>query len=133
MAISIPMVPEASNKGNGEEKKSVRVRDLCWSIKPKPARTPKCHLSSMQLPLPRLLHFLDLVLPQMVPVFSPAQVVGSHSPVANSFRDLWLERSAFIQGPDIKLMRMFPFHTGSICKNSVIHSLISKLERGLSW
>ena len=30
-----------------------------------------------RLPLPRLLHFLDLVLPQMVPVCSPAQVTGS--------------------------------------------------------
>ena len=33
-----------------------------------------------RLPLPRLLHFLDLVLPQMVPVCSPAQAAGSQFP-----------------------------------------------------
>ena len=36
-----------------------------------------------RLPLPRLLRFLDLVLPQMVPVCSPAQAAGSRFPVVN--------------------------------------------------
>ena len=55
-----------------------------------------------RLPLPRLLHFLDLVLPQMVPVCSPAQAAGYHE------RD----KGAFVQEPDIKLMRLFPSHAG---------------------
>ena len=67
-----------------------------------------------RLPLPRPLHFLDLVLPQMVPVCSPAQAVGSQFPGSQLIRDLWLERDkgAFVQEPDIKLMRMFPSHAG---------------------
>ena len=37
-----------------------------------------------RLPLPRLLHFLDLVLPQMVPVCSPAQTTGFQFPGSHS-------------------------------------------------
>ena len=67
-----------------------------------------------RLPLPRLLHFLDLVLPQMVPVCSPAQAAGYQFPGSQFIRDLWLERDkgAFVQEPDIKLMRLFPSHAG---------------------
>ena len=67
-----------------------------------------------RLPLPRLLHFLDLVLPQMVPVCSPAQTAGYQFPGSQFIRDLWLERDkgAFVQEPDIKLMRLFPSHAG---------------------
>ena len=65
-----------------------------------------------RLPLPRLLHFLDLVLPQMV--CSPAQAVGSQFPGSQLIRDLWLERDkgAFVQEPDVRLMRMFHSHAG---------------------
>ena len=67
-----------------------------------------------RLPLPRLLRFLDLVLPQMVPVCSPAQTAGYQFPGSQFIRDLWLERDkgAFVQEPDIKLMRLFPSHAG---------------------
>ena len=67
-----------------------------------------------RLPLPRLLHFLDLVLPQMVPVCSPAQAAGYQFPGSQLIRDLWLERDkgSFVQEPAIKLMRMFPSHAG---------------------
>ncbi len=41
-----------------------------------------------RLPLPRLLHFVDLVLPQMVPVCSSAQSAGSKFPGSQLIRDL---------------------------------------------
>ena len=44
-----------------------------------------------RLLLPRLLHFLDLVLPQMVPVCSPAQATGLQFPDSQLIRDLWLK------------------------------------------
>ena len=68
----------------------------------------------MRLPLPRLLHFVDLVLPQMVPVCSPAQSDGSKFPGSQLIRDLWLERDkgAFVQEPTVKVMRMFQSHAG---------------------
>ena len=68
----------------------------------------------MRLPLPTLLHFVDLVLPQMVPVCSPAQSDGSKFPGSQLIRDLWLERDkgAFVQEPDVKVMRMFQSHAG---------------------
>ena len=67
-----------------------------------------------RLPLPRLLHFVDLVLPQMVPVCSPAQSEGSKFPGSQLIRDLWLDRDkgAFVQEPDVKVMRMFQSHAG---------------------
>ena len=68
-----------------------------------------------RLPLPRLLHFLDLVLPQMVPVCSPErQAVGSQFPGSKLIRDLWLERDkgAFVQEPAVRLMRLFHSHAG---------------------
>ena len=67
-----------------------------------------------RLPLPRLLHFLDLVLPQMVPVSSPAQKVGSQFPGSQLIRDLWLDRDkgAFVQEPAVRLMRLFHSHAG---------------------
>ena len=40
-----------------------------------------------RLRLPRLLHFLDLVLPQMVPVCSPAQATGLQFPGSQLIRD----------------------------------------------
>ena len=68
----------------------------------------------MRLPLPRLLHFLDLILPQMVPVCSPAQSDGSKFPGSQLIRDLWLERDkgAFVQEPVVRIVRMFQAHSG---------------------
>ena len=67
-----------------------------------------------RLPLPRLLHFVDLVLPQMVPVSSPAQTEGSKFPGSQLIRDLWIERDkgAFVQEPNVRLMRLFHSHAG---------------------
>ena len=67
-----------------------------------------------RLPLPRLLHFLDLVLPQMVPVCSPAQATGLQFPGSQLIRDLWLKRDegAFVQEPEVTLMRLFASHAG---------------------
>ena len=67
-----------------------------------------------RLPLPRLLHFVDLVLPQMVPVCSPPQSAGSKFPGRQLIRDLWLDRDrgAFVQEPDVQVMRMFHSHAG---------------------
>ena len=50
----------------------------------------------------------------MVPVCSPAQAVGSQFPGSQLIRDLWLERDkgAFVQEPDVRLMRMFHSHAG---------------------
>ena len=39
-----------------------------------------------RLPLPRLLHYLDLVLPQMVPVCSPVQTAGFQFPGSQLIR-----------------------------------------------
>ena len=68
----------------------------------------------MRLSLPRLLHFLDLVLPQMVPVCSPAQSDGSKFPGSQLIRDLWLERDkgAFVQEPVVRIVRVFQAHSG---------------------
>ena len=67
-----------------------------------------------RLPLPRLLHFLDLVLPQMVPVCSPAQATGSQFPGSQLIRDLWLKRDvgAIVHEPEVTLMRLFASHAG---------------------
>ena len=67
-----------------------------------------------RLPLPRLLHFLDLVLPQMVPVCSPAQAAGSRFPGSQLIRDLWLKRDegAIVHEPEVNLMRLFASHAG---------------------
>ncbi len=67
-----------------------------------------------RLPLPRLLHFVDLVLPQMVPVCSPAQLAGSKFPGSQLIRDLWIDcdRGAFVQEPEIQIMRLFHSHAG---------------------
>ena len=67
-----------------------------------------------RLPLPRLLHFVDLVLPQMVPVCSPAQSAGSKFPGSQLIRDLWIDRDHgnFVQEPEIKIMRLFQSHAG---------------------
>ena len=67
-----------------------------------------------RLPLPRLLHFVDLVLPQMVLVCSPAQSAGSKFPGSQFIRDLWIDRDrgAFVQEPEVLLMRMFHSHAG---------------------
>ena len=67
-----------------------------------------------RLPLPRLLHFVDLVLPQMVPVCSSAQSAGSKFPGSQLIRDLWIDRDrgAFVQEPEIKITRMFQSHAG---------------------
>ena len=67
-----------------------------------------------RLPLPRLLHFVDLVLPQMVPVCSPAQSGGSTFPGSQLIRDLWIDRDQgrFVQEPEIKIMRLFHSHAG---------------------
>ena len=67
-----------------------------------------------RLPLPRLLHFVDLVLPQMVPVCSPSQSAGSKFPGSQLIRDLWIDRDQgrFVQEPEIKIMRLFHSHAG---------------------
>ena len=67
-----------------------------------------------RLPLPRLLHFVDLVLPQMVPVCSPAQSAGSKFPGSQLIRDLWVDRDQgkFAQEPEVKIMRLFQSHAG---------------------
>ena len=50
----------------------------------------------------------------MVPVCSPAQLEGSKFPGSQLIRDLWLDRDkgAFVQEPDVKVMRMFQSHAG---------------------
>ena len=65
-----------------------------------------------RLPLPRLLHFVDLVLPQMVPVSSPAQSDGAKFPGSQLIRDLWIDRDKgqFVQEPNVKIMRLFHSH-----------------------
>ena len=66
--------------------------------------------SSLQrLPLPRLLHFVDLVLTQMVPVSSPSQSTKVTLPGSQLIRDQWIAKE---QGrPDkainITLTRLF--------------------------
>ena len=67
-----------------------------------------------RLPLPRLLHFVDLVLPQMVPVCSPSQSSGVTFPDSQLIRDLWIARDQgrFEQEPEIKIMRLFKSHAG---------------------
>ena len=67
-----------------------------------------------RLPLPRLLHFVDLVLPQMLPVCSPAQSAGSKFPGSQLIRDLWVDRDQgkFVQEPEVKIMRLFQSHAG---------------------
>ena len=64
--------------------------------------------------MPRLLHFVDLVLPQMVPVCSPAQAAGSKFPGSQLIRDLWVDRDHgnFVQEPEIRIMRLFQSHAG---------------------
>ena len=61
-----------------------------------------------------LTHFVDLVLPQMVPVCSPAQAAGSKFPGSQLIRDLWVDRDHgnFVQEPEIKIMRLFQSHAG---------------------
>ena len=66
-----------------------------------------------RLPLPRLLHFLDLVLPQMVPVCSPAQTTDFQFPGSQLIRDLWLQR-VFVQELEVMLMRLFASHAGIV-------------------
>ncbi len=68
-----------------------------------------------RLPLPRLLHFLDLVLPQMVPVCSPAQATELKFPGSQLIRDHWLQMANgnMVQPPEVKLMRLFASHAGS--------------------
>ena len=65
-----------------------------------------------RLPLPRLLHFVDVVFPQMVPVCSPAQAAGSKFPGSQLIRDLWVDRDHgnFGQEPEIRIMRLFQSH-----------------------
>ena len=67
-----------------------------------------------RLPLPRLLHFVDLVLPQMVPVCSPSQSSSVAFPGSQFIRDLWIARDQgrIEQEPDIKIMRLFQSHAG---------------------
>ena len=67
-----------------------------------------------RLRLPRLLQFLDLVLPQMVSVCSPAQAAGSRFPGSQLIRDLWLKRDegAIVYEPEVNLMRLFASHAG---------------------
>ena len=69
-----------------------------------------------RLPLPRLLHFLDLVLPQMVPVCSPAQATGFQFPGSQLICNLWLKRDegVFVQEPEVTLMRLFASHAGIV-------------------
>ena len=45
------------------------------------------------LPLPRLLHFVDLVLPQMVPVSSPSQSTKVTVPGSQLIRDQWIAKA----------------------------------------
>ena len=56
-----------------------------------------------RLPLPRLLHFLDLVLPQMVPVCFSAQTTGFQFAGSQLIRDPWLQRDegVFVQEPEV--------------------------------
>ena len=66
-----------------------------------------------RLPLPRLLHFVDLVLPQMVPVCPSGQSAGSKFPGSQLIRDLWIDRDGrFVQEPELKIMRLFHSHAG---------------------
>ena len=69
-----------------------------------------------RLPLPRLFHFLNLVLPQMVPVCSSAQTTGFQFPGSQLIRNLWLERDegVFVQEPEVMLMRLFASHAGIV-------------------
>ena len=78
-----------------------------------------------RLPLPRLLDFVDLVLPQMVPVCSPAQSAGS-KPGSQFIRDLWIDRDrgAFVQEPEVLLMRMFHSHAGILSTSKLTGTII---------
>ena len=57
-----------------------------------------------RLPLPRLIHFIDLVLPQMVPVSSPSQSSRTTFPGSQLVRDQWIAQA---EGRSVKMLDVF--------------------------
>ena len=65
-----------------------------------------------RLPLPRLIHFIDLVLPQIVPVCSPSQSSHTSFPGSQLVRDQWIaeEQGRCVKTLDIFVSRLFKSH-----------------------
>ena len=65
-----------------------------------------------RLPLPRRLHFVDLVLPQMVPVNSPSQSSSVTFPGSQLVRDQWIagEHGRPVKAINIMVRRRFTTH-----------------------
>ena len=65
-------------------------------------------------PLPRLLHFVDLVLPRMVPVSSPSQSTKVTFPGSQLIRDQWIakEEGRPDKAISITVTRLFKSHAG---------------------
>ena len=67
-----------------------------------------------RVPLPRLLHFVDVVLPQMVPVSSPSQSTNVTFPGGQLIRDQWIAKDEGRpdKATNIIVTRLFKSHAG---------------------